>query len=83
MWGNQIRDVELTRGIYEVSLNINKEGETVNDSIKPSAKEATTAKAPQAAKAVTPAPKAGVKAPAAPKADLQLQRPLLHLRLRL
>lgn len=23
MWGNQIRDVELTRGIYEVSLNIN------------------------------------------------------------
>ena len=25
MWGNQIRDVELTRGIYEVSLNINKE----------------------------------------------------------
>lgn len=62
MWGNQIRDVELTRGIYEVSLNINKEGETVNDSIKPSAKEATTAKA------VTTAPKAEVKAPAAPKA---------------
>ncbi len=25
MWGNQIKDVELTRGIYEVSLNINHE----------------------------------------------------------
>lgn len=25
MWGNQMRDVELTRGIYEVSLNINHE----------------------------------------------------------
>ena len=23
LWGNQFRDVELTRGIYEVSLNIN------------------------------------------------------------
>lgn len=29
MWGNQMRDVELTRGIYEVSLNINHE-ETEN-----------------------------------------------------
>ncbi len=27
MWGNQMRDVELARGIYEVSLNINHEGE--------------------------------------------------------
>lgn len=27
MWGNQMRDVELTRGIYEVSLNINHEEE--------------------------------------------------------
>ena len=25
MWGNQMRDVELARGIYEVSLNINHE----------------------------------------------------------
>lgn len=25
LWGNQLRDVELTRGIYEVSLNINHE----------------------------------------------------------
>lgn len=28
MWGNQIKDVELTRGIYEVSLNINHESDT-------------------------------------------------------
>lgn len=28
MWGNQIKDVELTRGIYEVSLNINHEDDT-------------------------------------------------------
>ncbi len=29
MWGNQLKDVELTRGIYEVSLNINHEDDTL------------------------------------------------------
>ena len=29
LWGNQIKDVELTRGIYEVSLNINHEDDTI------------------------------------------------------
>lgn len=62
LWGNQIRDVELTRGIYEVSLNINHEGETVNGTLQPSAKPATAAKASNA-KAVTPkaAPAAATK----------------------
>lgn len=45
MWGNQIRDVELTRGIYEVSLNINHE----NFDLNPQPQKATADKAPAAA----------------------------------
>lgn len=61
MWGNQIRDVELTRGIYEVSLNINHE----NFKLAPA-----TAAAPAGAAgtAGTAAPAAAPAAPAAAKA---------------
>lgn len=44
MWGNQIRDVELTRGIYEVSLNINHENFDLNPTASHSTATAQTTK---------------------------------------
>lgn len=49
LWGNQFRDVELTRGIYEVSLNINHP------------KKAKAAAAPAADSGAEKAPKARAK----------------------
>ena len=52
MWGNQIKDVELTRGIYEVSLNINHEDDTFLNAAKQTSacapKEPSVEKTPKA-----------------------------------
>ena len=49
MWGNQIKDVELTRGIYEVSLNINHESDTTRQFAAAAAGSAATGSAASAA----------------------------------
>ena len=60
MWGNQLKDVELTRGIYEVSLNINHEDDTLYG-----------ASTQQAANPEAPTPDATTKAPANDRATAQ------------
>lgn len=62
MWGNQIRDVELTRGIYEVSLNINHENFDLNPTASNSTATAKTTKE-QGEEAAKPTKVAKQKAP--------------------
>ena len=72
MWGNQLKDVELTRGIYEVSLNINHEDDTLYGA---STQQMVCQDAPAIAPAAQSAAPAAPTAPAADQAPAQSAAP--------